>query len=513
MNILAAQRRIAAKAGNAVTIWIASIAGFLVIAGLLFFLLPQVSVSSNGGASSRLLVGKPLHTLTFEDGSSLQILNIGDGSVVDGDMSAKPASSLFSSQSSGSSTSGMSGNGVGCKLKTVTINDHITGIQFDSPPTNLVIEARLLNFRGDPLRCERLLWGDEIRAKGSSDSLFPGWDALLKAPENDSTMPELVVQLSDGAGGWINGHGPYSSEKDREQRGMIVFAAWPRSGAELEFRAARAGGKPVTWKMKNPSHAAAPAAWTASPLPQKQSDTDYELELQSVVKIDGVRILQPKVSFLSKVPGEGQQLDYNNQPLPGLECTCAELLGAWGTRAEKVYLSRPGNYVVSGFPYPPDEKILRLRFVISPTQAYPYPRSQALLIAKAKVAANGISLESAPQILTANGILSIEFHDVTTGPKGSYKYSIKGRWNNDHERMAGEAAIGDNDRIPVCYVGEALLSSSVADTNAHNISNSGKVTEFEYEGDWKGPLKPGDEITLGMTTALPIREVLFTFEP
>lgn len=129
------------------------------------------------------------------------------------------------------------------------------------------------------------------------------------------------------------------------------------------------------------------------------------------------------------------------------------------------------------------------------------------------MAAEGISFESNPQILTGNGIFTVEFRDLTTGQEGGFKYSIKGRWNNPSERAAGEAAIEDNNRIPVCYVGEATVSSGAADTNGQSSSGNGKVTEFEYEGDWKGVLKPGDEISLGMTTPLPKREVLFTFEP
>ena len=513
MNLSTGQRRTSYKAGNAVTIWIASIVGFLLIAGVLFFFVPYPSSSSIGGKSTALAVGTPLHTLTFDDGSSLQILNIGDGSVVDGDMSGKPKGSMFSSQSTGSSSTSMSGNGVRNSIKKVTIDDQITGLQFDSPPANLVIETRLLNWRKDPIACERILWGNEIRAEGNQDPDFPGWDALLKSTAGDVNMPEIVVQLSDGAGGWINGCGPHSFNQDREHRGMIVFPAWPRSGAELEFRAAQPGMKPVTWKMKNPSHRATPATWTAAPFPQKQADSDYELELKAAVKIKGSRLIQPKFSFLSKVPGMGPQPDDGSNGYPGLRCDCEELLGAWGTRSEKTYLDLPGNYVASGFPYPPDEKLLQFRFVISPTQEYPYPRAQALMIAKAKVAADGISFESVPEILTGNGIFTVEFRDVTTGKDGSFKYIIKGRWNNPGERAAGEAAIDDDYRIPVCYVGESKVSTGAADTNGHSSSSDGKVTEFEYEGDWKGILNPGDEITLGMTTPLPKREVLFTFEP
>lgn len=513
MNISAGQRRIVAKAGNAVTIWIASIVGFLVIAGVLFYLVPHPSSSTIGGKSTALAVGTPLHTLTFDDGSSLQILNIGDGSVVEGDMSAKPKSSLFSSHSTGSSSSGMSGNGVQASLRKVTINDGITGLQFESPPANLVIETRLLNWRKDPIACERILWGNEIRSKGNQDTDFPGWEALLTSPVGDINMPELVVQLSDGAGGWINGCGPYSSDEDREHRGMIAFPAWPRSGAELEFRAAQPGMKPVTWKMKNPSHSATPATWTAAPFPQKNSDSDYDLELKAAVKIEGSRLIQPKFSFLSKVPGVGPQPDDGSNGYPALDCSCVELLGAWGTRAVETYLDLPGNHVAYGFPYPPDEKLLRFRFVISPTQAYPYPRTQALLIAKAKVAADGLIFESNPQILTGNGIMTVEFRSVKTGNEGRFYYTIKGRWNNPAERAAGEAAIDNNNRIPVCYVGEAKLSTGAADSNGHSSSSNGKVTEFEYEGDWKGLLNPGDEIHLGMTTPLPTREVFFTFEP
>lgn len=513
MNVTSGKRGITAQAGSAEMVWVASIVGFLVIAGVLFYFLPRTTVSTSGSASSSLAVGTPLHTLTFDDGSSLQIFNIGDGSVVDGDINPKPISSMFSSVSSGTSTSGMSGNGVKASLLTATISDQIVGLQFDSPPANLVIQTRLL-WGQSPIACKHILWENEIRNDENRND-FPGWEAFLASPERDSSLPELVVQLSDGAGGWINGCGPYSSDEDREHRGMIAFPAWPRSGAELEFRAARPGLKPVTWKMKNPSHMASPATWTASPFPQKQTDSDYDLELKAAVKIEGSRLIQPKFVFLSKVPGVGPQPDDGSNGYPALRCDCVELLGAWGTRADSMFIKQPGNHVAYGFPHPPDENLLRFRFVISPTKNYPYPRTQALLIATAKVATNGTSFESKPQIITGNGVLSVEFRDVTTGNKGRFQYSIKGGWNNQTERKMGEAAIGNGNgsRIPICYVGGSDVKVGIVDTRGHSIGSNGKVTEFEFEGVWEGPLKPGDEITLGMTTPLPDREVFFTFEP
>lgn len=103
------------------------------------------------------------------------------------------------------------------------------------------------------MKCERILSQNNIYTANGKAVIFPGWDAFLNAAKDDSKMPEIIVQLSDGAGGWINGMGPYTNHEKPDFISMISFAAWPRSSAELEFRAARPGLQPLTWKMRNPS--------------------------------------------------------------------------------------------------------------------------------------------------------------------------------------------------------------------------------------------------------------------
>lgn len=482
----------------------------LMLAGVVFFFISPVSIRPSGSTPAPLAIGTPVQTVEFDDGSSLQILKIGEGEIVDGEMNPKPPISMFSSHSTGIRGTGMGGRGVSCTISSATMDDQITGLRFESPPANLLIQMRLLDSLKRPVESQRVLWQGEIRMKHQKDEDFPGWHAMLEAPAEDARMPEVVIQLADGTGGWIDGCGPTSMEDDREHRGMIAFTAWPRTATELEFRAARPGMEPVTWKMKNPLPASKPEPWTVSPLPQKQVESDFELELNDVVKLKGKRMIQPKFVFRSKVPGDTQQSGRGTNGSTMLDCTCQQLLGAWGSRTEEGYYKLPGNESVLGFPYPPDEEVLRFRFVIRPTEAYPYPRSGALMIATAKVAADGKAMESRPTILTGHGILSVEYHQVTTGDEGGFQYTIKGRWNSRAEMSAGKAALGE--RVPVCFVGELDVSTGTAHTSGRSSSGSGDVTRFEREGRWDGPLHPGDEITLGMTDPLPVREVFFTFE-
>lgn len=499
------------KKGNAETTWISSIAGFVLLAVAGFYFYSGAPHISSIPSSPALVIGTPLHELKFDDRSSLQIFAIGDGQVIDGTTSTSTKTTIFSTQASGSHTSGMSGNGVQCTIKIFTINEQITCLQFNSPPANLVIETRLLDPSNKPLTSSRILWGNEVRKGGGNDHNFLGWDALIAAAAKEETMPELVVQLSDGAGGWIDGCGPFDSDDDHDHRAMVSFAAWPRSSVDLEFRAAQPGMKPVTWKMKNPTPPTKPAAWTAIPFPQKESNSDFELELKSALKIEGTRMIQPEFEFRSTIPGSQIPTGANFKE-PALACDCTELLGAWGTRTEKAYLKLPDNYVIGGFPYPPDERLLRFHFVVSPTDYYPYPRTGSLLIAQMKVAANGISLESTPHILTDIGILSVDFNDVKCGEDGSFRYTVKGRWNNRAEEAKGEAALNRDRGIPVCFVGEGNVSTGKTHTNGDSTSGRNDITEFEFEGEWKGNLQPGDEVTFGMTTPLPKRDVFFTFE-
>lgn len=489
----------------------AVIAGFLVLAVMIFLFISPVSIYAIGSPPAPLTIGTPIHTVKFDDGSSLQILNIGDGKIVDGEMDSKASRMIYSSHTTGFGSRGAGCWGLSGTISYATIDDQITGLEFESLPANLLIKTQLLDPGNRAIHSQRVLCQGGVRMKDQSNLDFPGWNALLEAPAEDPNMPELVVQLADGVGGWIDGSGPFCLEDDREHRGMIAFPAWPRTTKEFEFRAARPGMDPVTWKIKNPSPASIPEPWIPLPLPQKHTDADFELELRAVTKSADMRMIQPQFVFRSNVPGDAARSGGNANEFTMLNCTCAELLGAWGTRSVEGHLKRPGNPVARGFPYPPDEEVLRFRYLINPTAAYPYLRSNALMIARAKVAEDGKSLESRPTILTGHGILAVEFQEVTTGEQGSFRYTISGRWNSQDEVEASKAALGE--RIPVCFIGESETSIGAAHTSGRSSSGSGNVTRFERQGRWEGPLHPGDEITLAMVDPLPTREVFFTFEP
>lgn len=488
---------------------IGSVAFVALAASFLFF---KVSPAKPGCASpvTPLAVGKPLQQATFDDGSTLQILNIGVGEIVEGSRSAKPRGSWFSNYSSGSSTRSMSGNGVEGSIEEHTMNDQLTCLHFSSPPANLLLETRLLSGTGSALKSNRILWQNEIRNRSSNPD-FPGWEAMLSAQPGDDNLPEVVVQLADGAGGWIDGCGPCVSEGDQECRGMIAFTAWPQTQAELEFRAARPGAKPLTWKIKNPRQAKKSEPWTAAPLPQTHSEPDFDLSLEAVSRATP-RVVQPKFRFLSKLPGDKHSINGKFDDPAMLDCVCEELQGAFGTRSKKGFLKLTKTTGVSAFSYPPDERLLRFRFVIKPGNAYPYPRSESLPVARVKIAADGKSLEHRPTLLTGHGILSVDFTNIQSGNKGGFQYTVKGRWNNASEKAAGMAMLQTN-KTPVCFKGDCLTSGGESDQNGSGATTNNNVTEYDYSVQWSGPLSPGDEFTVGMTPALPPREVFFTFEP
>jgi hypothetical protein len=87
--------------GRTQMVWIASALGLVVLSGALYFFISKLKIASAPASSPTLTLATPLHTLTFDDGSSLNVFNIGDGVVVDGDMNPK-SNSLFSSDATGS---------------------------------------------------------------------------------------------------------------------------------------------------------------------------------------------------------------------------------------------------------------------------------------------------------------------------------------------------------------------------------------------------------------------------
>jgi hypothetical protein len=441
---------------------------------------------------SPLVVATPIQTVTFSDGSALTISAVAD-SVIE----------------CGTRYHGGIGIGYGdLSLNTSPTGGAPTYLRFSGAPGNLLLACRLLNASGVALRPFRFQVGGFLLSEAAHDEKFPGWQALAEPGAAVANLPDVMVQLADGAGGWIDGSGPAGAPNDRENRCVLAFAAWPRSSAELEFRAIRPGLQPVAWKMKNPIRAVTPAAWTPDALPKIHTDPEFELEfLGATTPPDQPNIVQPRFRFTSKVPGDNERKGY----AISYQCECAELLGALGTHSKPDRFSAAAEPPPAIFHLPPDETMLRFRFTVTPSYYFPYRRAEAVLLAKGRVSADGKSIALDPAVKSGERghFASFEEVEVTSPGNGSFRLKQHFAWKNPAELGPASAALRIPSPWPVCFIGDDETSSGLAQLGGGS-SYSGRQGYVDMDVTWSGGLQPGDEITVGVTVPKQPREVIFT---
>lgn len=351
-----------------------------------------------------LVVATPIQTVTFSDGSALTISEVADSAIVHGTNS--------------SANGGGSSRGYGDLSVTTFKNNGAPVYQnFSGAPGDLLLACRLLDASAVALRPDWFQIDGNVFSENRRHEKFSGWEAMSKTGTASVKLPDVMVQLSDSAGGWIDGSGPACAPEDPENRCVLAFSSWPRSAADLEFRAIRPGLPSVSWKMKNPLRKTTPAAWTPDALPKIHTDPEFELEFLGVTSPpDQPNTVQPRYRFTSQVPGDSERegLDVSYQ------CACVELLGALGTRSKPVWVPPQDNPPPNTFHLPPDETMLRFRFTVTPSYYFPYRRDEAVLLLKGKVSADGKSIALDPSMNPGSAFVSatfehVEFHNPGSG--------------------------------------------------------------------------------------------------
>lgn len=444
-----------------------------------------------------LVVAAPIQTVTFSDGSALTISAVADSAIVHGTNS--------------SANGGGKSRGYGNLMVTSFINDGAPVYQnFSSTPGDLLLACRLLDASGVALRPDWVQVYGNVFSENGRHEKFSGWKAMAEPGTAPVNLPDVMVQLSDGIGGWIDGSGPVCAPEDPVNRCVLAFSSWPRSTADLYFRAIRPGLPSVSWKIKNPLRKTTPAAWTPDALPKIHTDPEFELEFLGAITLPNQpNTVQPRYRFTSKVPGDNERegLDVSYQ------CACVELLGALGTRSEPDQIPHQANPPPNTFHLPPDETMLRFRFTVTPSYYFPYRRDEAALLLKGKLSADGKSITLDPSIIPDTTFLSATFEHVEFSNAGSGFFTVKIEYTWNGDGLPG-GQIGEALRMlkqyPVCFVGNSEISSGFGDGGINGHSSSHGRNQILMNMRWNGNAKPGDEITIGMTIPRQAREVIFT---
>jgi len=477
--------------------WIA--AGVLLLAvGSLFMVARHSNPAKPAAPPPPLAVVAPIRVVTFVDGSALAISAVGETSIETG--------TNYRGEMSGSRSMGCGSMNV----ETTSVGSRPVFQKFSGAPGNLLLACRLLDAGGAPLplRCHHVDAWVLSEMFPPIKEKFTGWQSMLEPDGIAAKLPDVFVQVSDGAGGWIDGNGLIGDPDDREYRSVLAFPVWPRSAAELEFRAVRCGQPPVSWKMAPPPHAMTPAAWVPDVLPKSQTDPEFELEfVGATIPADRPGTVRPDYRFISKVAGDTER----PPDAQSYQCKCAVLLGALGTHSQPLAVPSGTGRPPRAFLLPPDEGMLRFRFVVEPYCSFPYRRGEMLPLAKGRVSADGKSIVADLSMNPGNGLQSAKFENVNSNRNGvdffilELQFASRGALEHD---LA--AAVRLTNPQAVCYVNSADISSGFADGSVCGLSNAKGLNQVSISVKWSGSAKPGDELTIGFAPRRPQREFIFT---
>ena len=424
--------------------------------------------SKGGPAVDPMALRTPVTTVGFADGSQLEVFGLSEGEWVDGVM-ARPSGG-WSISTSGAETSSFGPEKDFLQIERFNMNERLSGVRLSSDKGRLVMSLRYLD-----------RWGKMV--------------ALEPVKAGTPT-----IRLSDGAGEWIDGSGPFGADNDPGCRGVVSFAGWPRGRKELVFQALRSGQPPVEFRMKNPMAGLAPVAWTPTPLPQVRSGDYWKMTFSKAweTKDPGKgRCLIGDFDFESDLPENG-----SFSPVSGwLEAVA----GAGGTRTERSALVDHQGRLREGFPMPPDEDQFKFLYRVRYTESYPFPRAPvSFILTGGVVSPDGKTIEPGP-IAKKLGLDSFDLGPVETAKDspypGSHQFSVtlKGTWKSAADRSAAEAAWGNwKDWMPLVFLNGEEHSSGAVGFNGSNLSSGLAASGFRWSGRWVGELKPGDKVEVGV---------------
>jgi hypothetical protein len=220
-----------------------------------YFYFKNIPVANENEIKSKAMppleAGKPIKSVVFADGSSFDMYAIANAELEMGKFTLP--SSFKGLQSS--QTDNMGTEGFPLDRETKKADGVIIGRKWTSGSSNLLLACNIFDPQKYRLVPKKYVWNKEVRFY--PDNFYPrdaepSWEAMESSAERNFYLPVIMIQLSDGAGGWITAGGPIFENERPSLPSVCVFYSWPRATKELEFRAIMPGQATVTWSLPNP---------------------------------------------------------------------------------------------------------------------------------------------------------------------------------------------------------------------------------------------------------------------
>ncbi len=457
------------------TRWVLWSCGIAILLAAAWLCGPKLGIFWAAPAKDPMALRTPVESVAFSDGSKVEIFGLAEDEWVDGSMSAPSGNLRVHVANSSTYSHGYDKDLL--QIERFNLNGKLAGVRLWIREGCLMMSLRLSDSGGLPVPAENL------------------------------KRAGFEIQLSDGAGEWIRGYGPHGADDDPEMRAVTIFEGWPRSGAELVFKALLKGSPSVEFRLPNPAAGRKAETWAAESLPQERSDTYWNLELKEVreVLVPGQgRALYPVFEFENRLPQPPNEWTPIDGGAHGIE-------GARGTRSSYPIACRGEDGDLQFvFPAPPNEDLFKILYRVQYRETYPYPRTHVVVIAEGVVGADGESVE----LDSRNMVLGLQSIEIGPLPgkkkkKGHSGFSIHfgGGWRDAHEQSAAEARIGPWSRDWQCvvFLNDGKDSAGSGRFRNSSISDSfGTVRKnLEWNGTWTGDLEPGMKVEIGVMRRKP----------
>ncbi|QQL45222.1 hypothetical protein [Sulfuriroseicoccus oceanibius] len=429
----------------------------------------------------------PKETLYFDDGWSAGLIQVGE-EMIEEKRHVPSGGGLFGM--SGSSFSG-SRSTFGIQQTYEGRNGVLTRLTFEGERGSLLLEVILrdaADLYPNPLKV--LSDGGEIYSTSINSNSriddFSGIDAML-SPTTGAVLPDILFQVADSQGNWINGLGPFAfHEEDPDRRGAVVFPAWPHSVDELRFRAIRPGSEPLEFTFASPAPKSPPAVWASQPLPATITRPEFSFTLEGVTTNN--RGNHPTIRSKTNITSH---LTKNGQPV-------ANAYDVRFTGLEGPHGATSANYLPD-----PEEKQLKLQFSAVPSQHFPVPERDALMVAELEVDANG-KLKPATVVRGAGvGLIqvTVQWSPYYGNDRHVMELKWDGVWANESQEAAADRATGGwNTAQLYCFFDSQPDAIQRGDRRGSGSSGSGGRTDFDntFQFEFDTPPAPGTVIRFGL---------------
>jgi hypothetical protein len=328
----------------------------------------------------------------------------------------------------------------------------------------------------------------------------------------------LLVQHRDPVSGWVNMEGPYPTPAELGGRQLFLLVGWQRDQADLEFRAIRADGGVVPFKVRNPAYSKAPLVM-AKPLsvPATEVWEGFEARLVSLRRVaapDSYPILEVEVEL-------GGMSELGMEPEKMVILRMEGATDEWGNEAP-LEVRTTANGGVTGFVLPGSSRRAELRLRVDKSPRYPRKVSECVLLGAGEVGAGGkrVKFELLPGAAEF-GISEIPDGEVVLGGAAGdaempEELQIRYKGNLTEARvgeLTGRYGLPTYWRV-VFFVDGAEVSSG-RPMRAGGSAEGGAMIQLEASLSWccaGGTLRPGARIQFGITPELLPGELVFPVE-